>query len=139
MTSWWPEQGFGFARDPLTGEDFHFTRKLLVYPDDAEKLAPGKEVAFVAVGTADGRRRRQAGALLVVGEPADGPLVALPADRPYGWIRVEDEPGHSHLVFVPIRELTGRKVGDVLGFTVSVNDKGALAQQVELVEDDKAA
>jgi len=40
---------------------------------------------------------------------------------------------------VPIRGLTGRKVGDILGFTVSVNDKGALAQQVELVEDDKAA
>ncbi len=139
VTNWRPEQGFGFVRDPLTGEDFFFTRKHLVYPDDAEKLAPGKEVAFVAIGTADSGRRRQAGALLVAGEPADGPLVALPADRPYGWIKVEDEPGHSHLVFVPIRELTGRKVGDILGFTVNANDKGAFAQQVELVEDDKAA
>ncbi len=73
------------------------------------------------------------------GEPADGPLVALPADQSHGWIRVEDELGHRHLVFVPIRGLTGRKVGDILGFTVSVNDTGALAQQVELVEDDKAA
>jgi hypothetical protein len=74
-----------------------------------------------------------------VGEPADGPLVSLPADKPNGWIRVEDELGHRHLVYVPLRELDGRKVGDILGFTVNANEKGAYAEHVEPINDDQAA
>jgi hypothetical protein len=77
--------------------------------------------------------------VLLVGEPADGALVSLPADKPHGWIRVGDELGNNQLVYVPIRELSGRKVGDILGFTVNANEKGAYAEQVELIENDEAA
>jgi len=77
--------------------------------------------------------------ILVMGEQADGPLVAQPTNKPYGWIRVEDEQGNRHLVYVPQRELSGRKVGDILGFTVSANDKGAFACHVEPITEDEAA
>jgi class 3 adenylate cyclase/cold shock CspA family protein len=139
VKTWLPERSFGFIHDPRTGEDFHFTARLLAYPEDAEKLAKGREVAFIAIAGADPTKNRQAAAVLVVGEPADGPLVSLPPERPYGWLRVEDELGHGHLVYVPIKALTERKVGDMLGFIVGANDKGAIAQQVELVEEDHAA
>ncbi|MBF9128001.1 hypothetical protein I0C86_03180 [Plantactinospora sp. S1510] len=43
-----------------------------------------------------------------------------------------------HLVYVPVSELAGYRVGDILGFTVQANDKGAFAQQVEQVEDEAA-
>jgi len=61
----------------------------------------------------------------------------LPEGRTYGWVRVEDGAGNRHLVYVPANEVAGHKVGDILGFTVSANDKGACARQVEQVEDDE--
>ncbi len=139
VTCWRPDKGFGFICDASSGESFWFAPKRLVYTDNAESLAPGAEVAFVAVGMAEGRKCRQAGAILVVGEQADGPLVSLPIGRPYGWIRVEDEQGNRHLVYVPQRELSGYKVGDILGFTVGANDRGSYAGQVEPIVGDQAA
>lgn len=56
VTCWRPDKSFGFVRDPLTGEDFHFTPNNLVYPDDTEKLALGKEIAFVAIDSEDSAR-----------------------------------------------------------------------------------
>jgi class 3 adenylate cyclase/cold shock CspA family protein len=133
---WNAERGYGFIRDPRTGEEFHFNLKLLAYPDDAEKLAPHKEVAFIALEPNGSDKHPQAAAVLLVGEPAEGPLVVLPEGRPYGWIRVEDELRNSHLIYVPIRDLAGRKVGDVLEFIVNASERGAFAEQVELAGDD---
>lgn len=137
ITTWRPDRDFGFVRDPISGEDFHFTRRHLVYSDDVAKLSPGREVAFVAVGSLDGSKRRQAGAVLVSGEPADGPLVSQPVGKPYGWVRVEDDHGNRHLVYVPAAELQGHRVGEILGFTVEVNDRGAYARAIEQVQDDE--
>jgi hypothetical protein len=123
----------------LTSEDFHFSSKFLVYPDDAPKLAPGQAVTFIASGVAEGGRRRSARAVLVVGEPADGRLVSLPVGRPYGWIKVEDDGGDRHLVYAPVTELAGYKIGDALSFIVGGNDRGACAQNVELLDADQAA
>ncbi len=139
VTCWQPDRGFGFVRDTGTGESFWFAPKRFVYPDSVDNLSLGAELAFVAVGTAEGKKSRQAGAILVVGEQADGPLVSQPAGKPYGWVRVEDEQGNRQLVYVPQRELSGRKVGDILGFTVSTNDKGAFASRVEPIVEDEAA
>lgn len=139
ITCWRPEKGFGFIRDKLTGESFWFSPKRLVYPDSADNLELSTSVAFVAVGTADGNRSRQAGAILVIGEQADGPLVSIPAGKSYGWIRVEDEQSNRHLVYVPQRELSGCKIRDILGFTVAANDRGAYAMQTEPIADDAAA
>jgi class 3 adenylate cyclase/cold shock CspA family protein len=140
VSHWDPDKGFGFIHDSQSGEDFHFNPKLLAYPDDAEKLTPNKEVAFIAIDAQNINKRRQAAAILLVGEPADGLLFTPPADtRPYGWIRVEDELGHRHPVYAPLKELTGRKAGDILDFTVRANEKGSYAEGVELVEDDGQA
>ena len=139
VTCWQPERGFGFVRNTATGESFWFSPKRFVYSDTADKLSLGDELVFVAVGAAESKKSRQAGAILVVGEQADGPLVSQPAGKPYGWVRVEDDQGNRQLVYVPQRELSGRKVGDILGFTVSANDKGALASHVEPITDDEAA
>lgn len=137
VSHWDPDRGFGFIHDPQTGEDFHFHPKLLAYPDDAEKLNPNKEVAFIAIDAQNINKRRQAAAILLVGEPAEGLLFSLPADnKPYGWIRVEDELGHRHPVYVQLKELNGRKAGDILDFTVRANERGSYAEGVELVEED---
>jgi class 3 adenylate cyclase/cold shock CspA family protein len=139
VTYWNADKGFGFVRDPRAGEEFHFTVRLLAYPEDAEKLTENKEVAFVAIDAQPGRKNRQATAVLLLGEPAEGPLVALRPDKSCGWILVEDKLRHGHPVYAPISELQGRKVGDLLGFTVKANDKGSYADQIELAEDDQAA
>lgn len=137
ITFWRPDKEFGFARDPISGEDFHVSARLFVYRDDVRKMTVGREIAFVALGANDGdKQRRQAGAVLLVGEPADGPLVSLPAQKTYGWVRVEDAPGNRHLIFVAPEEVSGHKVGDILGFTVGASDHGACALQVEAVTDD---
>jgi hypothetical protein len=51
-------------------------------------------------------------------------------------VRHENELGNRHPVYVPIRELVGRKVGDILSFTVNPNERGAFAERVELLEAD---
>jgi class 3 adenylate cyclase len=139
VTCWQPDRGFGFVRDTSTGESFWFSPRRFVYPDSVDNLSVGAELVFVAVAAAEGKKSRQAGAILVVGEQADGPLVSLPTDKPYGWLRVEDDQGNRQLVYVPQRELTGYKIGDILGFTVGANDKGAFASRVEHISDDEAA
>ena len=87
VTCWQPDKGkgYGFIRATLRGESFWFSPKRLVYPDSADTLAVGDKLAFAVVGAAEGRRSREAGAILVVGEQADGPLVSQPAGRTYGW------------------------------------------------------
>jgi class 3 adenylate cyclase len=141
VTCWQPDKGkgYGFVRDTATGESFWFSPQRLVYPDSADSLAVGDKLAFVAVGVAEGKKSRQAGAILVIGEQADGPLVSQPAGRPYGWVRVEDDQGNRQLLYVPQRELSGCKVGDILGFTVSAGDRGAFASKVEPLAEDEAA
>jgi class 3 adenylate cyclase len=138
VTFWDADRDMGFARDSQSGEDFHFSSRLLVYRDDIAKLAKARQVVFVSVGEADGRRKRQAAALLLVGEPAEGQLVSMPANKPYGWIRVQDVPGNRHPVYAPIAELRGHKVGDVLSFIVDANEKGAIARRVESALDESA-
>jgi class 3 adenylate cyclase len=139
ITVWQPDRDFGFVRDPISGEEFHFSGKALIYPDDASKLAIGQEVAFIATGVSEGSKRRIAGGLLVIGEPAEGHLVSLPADRPYGWIRVESEAGNRQLVYATLRELAGCKLGDALSFTMGGTERGGCALDIEMIEDQKAA
>ena len=141
VTCWRPDKGkgYGFVRDTATGESFWFSPQRLVYEDSAEKLAVGDTLAFVALGAAEGKKSREAGAILVVGEQVDGPLVSQPAGKTYGWVRVEDDQGHRQLVYVPERELSGCKVGDILGFIVGASDRGAFAKCVEPVFEDEAA
>ena len=141
VTCWQPDKGkgYGFIRDTHSGESFWFSPKRLVYPDSADTLAVGDKLAFAVAGTTEGKKSREAGAILVVGEQADGPLVSQPAGKTYGWVRVEDEEGNRQLVYVPQRELAGCKVGDILGFTVSASDKGAFASRAEPITEDEAA
>jgi class 3 adenylate cyclase/cold shock CspA family protein len=135
---WRADKDFGFIRDPQSDEQFYVSSKTMVYVDDVSKLSPGREVVFVAAGETDGARKRQAGAVLVVGEPADGPLVSVPVNKTYGWIRVEDSAGNRHLIFVPADQLAGHTRGEVLGFTAGATEKGACARDVERVEDEAA-
>jgi hypothetical protein len=79
VTCWKPDRRFGFVRDTGTGESFWFSPKRFVYPDSVDNLSVGAELAFVAVGTAEGKKSRQAGAILLAREQADGPLVSQPA------------------------------------------------------------
>ncbi|MFD1150413.1 hypothetical protein, partial [Saccharothrix hoggarensis] len=138
VTHWNREKNCGVVHDPQTGEDFYTSTRLMVYAEDAGKMTTGREVVFVVTGTAEGTRKRQAAALLLVGEPAEGPLVSRPAAKPHGWIRVEDTAGNRHLVYVAAADLAEHRVGTMLGFTVSANDKGACASHVERAQDEAA-
>jgi class 3 adenylate cyclase/cold shock CspA family protein len=139
ITVWRPDREFGFVRDEVTDEDFHFSPRALIYPDDTDKLAPGKEVVFVATGTGEGGRHRSAAGLLLVGEPAEGRLAILPQGRPYGWIRVDGDNGDRHLIYAAIEDLTGYQPGDALSFTVGGTDRGGCAREIERIEEQKAA
>jgi hypothetical protein len=140
VTNWQPDRAHGFIRDSVTGESFWFSPRQFVYADSAECLAIGTKLAFVATGTAKGRKNRRAGGILVVGEKADGRLISChPAGKPCGWVRVEGDQGNHPLVYVPRRELSGCKVGDILTFAVAANDKGAFARRVERLAADEAA
>jgi class 3 adenylate cyclase/cold shock CspA family protein len=133
---WKSEQGFGFIQVPGAETDYHLSRKHLVYEDEGQ-LAVGAKVAFVALPSPG--RSPEAVAVLLDGQPADGPLVARPEGKPYGWIRIDDDHGHRQLVYVPARELASHRVGDILGFTVRVNDRGAYAEAVERLQGADAA
>ena len=140
VTRWQSDRGHGFIRDSVTGESFWFSPTQFVYSDSTENLAIGTKLAFAAVGTTKGKKSRRAAGILVVGEKADGRLIRrVQVGKRHGWVRVEGEQGNYHLVYVPWRELTGCKVGDILTFTVAANDKGAFASRVERLAEDVAA
>jgi class 3 adenylate cyclase len=129
LTFWDADRDVGFV-ESTTGESFFLSTRQLVFRDDAAKLAVGTEVAFIATGEVSGKRKRCAGAVLLVGELAEGHLVSLPHGKAHGWIRVVDVPGNRQLIFAPIAELDGCTVGDLLSFKVEANDRGAIARDV---------
>jgi hypothetical protein len=124
ITHWNQEKNCGVVHDPQTGEDFYTSTRLMVYAEDAAKMSTDRDVVFIATGTAEGTRKRQAAALLLVGEPAEGPLVSRPPNKTYGWIRVEDMAGNRHLIYVGATHLSDYRVGEMLSFTVSANNRG---------------
>ena len=138
---WFADKGFGFVVDPQTGEEFHFTRNSLVYPEDIEEIdKDGTRIAFTALDAPVQGKKRRAGGILLVGHDAEGILVSLPADRPYGWLRLQDPLGNAHLVYVRVNDNAANyKLGDTLGFRVAANDKGAYALDVTRVEAEAAA
>jgi hypothetical protein len=85
-------------------------------------------------------RERRADAVLVVGECYEGALVSLPPGQSYGWLRLLDPLGNSHLVYWRVNNNSeGYKVGDILRFRVAANDKGAYAEDASRAEKDEAA
>jgi class 3 adenylate cyclase/cold shock CspA family protein len=139
VTCWKPESNFGFIRDQRTGEDFYFRGGHMVYPEDAtESLAVGSRAVFLATGRTDNNRRRFAIAILLVGEYAEGTL-RLPEGKAHGWLRVTDELGNSHHVFTPRASVSQYAPGTVLSFRVGSNEKGGIAEEIELPEAEAAA
>ncbi|MBL7500311.1 adenylate/guanylate cyclase domain-containing protein [Frankia sp. CNm7] len=139
VTCWRRESNFGFVRDKRTGEDFYFRSNHLVYPEDAgSSLNVGATVAFVASGTGDTARKRQAVAMLVVGDYAEGTL-KLPDAKAHGWLRVQDGLGNGHHVFTPRRAVERYAPGTLLSFKVGTNDRGGLAEEIELPDEEDTA
>jgi class 3 adenylate cyclase/cold shock CspA family protein len=138
---WFQDRGFGFVLDDQTGEEFHFTGNALVYPEDLQGISDGDvQVAFVAQGAPAPGKRRRAGSILLIGHDAEGVLVSLPPARPYGWIRVQDALGSSHLVYLYVNDNPlGYKVGDLLSFRVAAGEKGTYAADVTRVDGEAAA
>ena len=139
VTCWKPESNFGFIRDQRTGEDFYFRGGHMVYPEDAtESLAVGSRAVFLATGHTDNNRKRFAVAILLVGEYAEGTL-RLPEGKAHAWLRVTDELGTSHHVFTPRAPVSQYTPGTVLSFKVGSNEKGGIAEEIELPEAEAAA
>ncbi|GAA4966070.1 adenylate/guanylate cyclase domain-containing protein [Actinoplanes utahensis] len=139
VTCWKPEANFGFLRDQRTGEDFYFRGNHMVYPEDAaETLTVGSRAAFVASGRADTGHKRSAVGILVVGDYAEGTL-RLPEGKAHGWLRVADGLGNSHHVFTSRAAVQGHAPGTLLSFKVGANEKGGVAEEIELPEMQAAA
>jgi|SRR5271165_5135223 len=139
VTCWKPEANFGFIRDQRTGEDFYFRGSHMVYPEDGtESMAVGSRAVFVATGRSDNTRKRWAVAILVVGDYAEGTL-KLPDAKAHGWLRVTDELGNSHHVFTPRAAVQRYAPGTLLSFKVGSNEKGGIAEEIELPEAEAAA
>lgn len=139
VTCWKPEANFGFIRDQRTGEDFYFRGNHMVYPEDAaESMAVGTRAVFVAAGRGDNSRKRFAVGILVVGDYAEGTL-KLPDAKAHGWLRVQDELGNSHHVFTSRSAVQQYAPGTLLSFKVGSNEKGGIAEEIELPEAQAAA
>ena len=95
MKAWHPDKGFGFVTDG-SGEDFHFSRKSLVYPEDDALLGqPGAQLAFrTAEPLREGQFRRAVTAL-VIGSDADGRITHVNRERRFAFIGVGDDFGHE--------------------------------------------
>lgn len=132
-------RGFGFITSD-DGEDFFTAPNLMVYPDDSSALIPGRRVAFVALPASEPGRNRRASALLVDQCEADGEIVALPDDKPFGFVRVEEADGRSIDVFLSKADLPpGSTVGSEVAFTVHIADRGARAADITLIDTQHAA
>lgn len=139
VTCWKPDAGFGFVRDPRSGEDFYFRSGHLVYPEDVrESLRVGSRVVFVASGEGGGERKRHAVALLLVDDYAEGTL-KLPQGKAHGWLRVRDGLGNGHHVFTPRTAVERFANGALLSFKVGANEKGGLALEIEEPVEENAA
>lgn len=138
---WLADRRFGFIVTG-TGEEFYFSPNLMVYPDDADKLKEGTDVAFVAIDPYSTGQCRRAAAVLVAGQLADGPLVVVPTElKPYGWIEVKDQSGHGQMIHMTADITTkGFIRHQVLSFRLEITERGAHAADVEAVdEEDDAA
>ena len=137
----WIDDTYCLIGDLDTGEDFYFSRNMLIYPQAIEKARKtGAKVAFTAHGAPDGNKKRRAAAVLVVGGYYKGALVSLPPGQPHGWLRLQDPLGHPHLVYLQVNSnAEGYKIGDTLSFRVAASDKGAYAEDVTRAEKDEAA
>ena len=77
LKMWIAERNFGFIAG-AADEDFFVAPNLFVYPDDVPVLKPGAQLAFVPVAASGAGKSRRAGAVLVVGEEAEGVVVSIP-------------------------------------------------------------
>jgi cold shock CspA family protein len=137
IKAWVEGRGYGFIRDPQSGEEFFFRQNMLVDTEDLPRVKrPGTHVAFLARDAVSADRCRQAAGIMVVGEFYEGDLV-LPADKPYGWIFVEDQQGGRHPVYV--RDRTTFKTGSALSFRVAADERGASAEDIAAAAEDEAA
>ena len=137
----WIDDTYCLICDLDTGEDFFFSRNMLIYPQAIQKVRKaGTKVAFTAHGAPDGNKKRRAAAVLVAGEYYKGVLVSLPPGRPHGWLRLQDPLGNPHLVYLLVNSnAEGYKIGDTLSFRVAANGQGAYAEDVARAEKDEAA
>ena len=135
---WVEGGGYGFIRDPRSGEEFYFRLPMLVDGDDLPALRkPGTAVAFVAKDASPGHKHREAGAIMLIGEYYEGDLV-IPKDKTYGWIIVDDPRGTRNRVYV--KTASGHKTGDALSFRVLTGSRGVYADDIApAVQQDDAA
>lgn len=132
-------RGFGFIIAD-NGEEFFTAPNLMVYSDDSSAMLPGTRVAFVALPASDPGRKRRASTLLVDRCEADGEVVALPDDKPFGFVKVSDTEGRSIDVFLSKVDLPiGSTVGSEVAFTVQVSDRGARATEIATIDTEHAA
>ena len=132
------KEGFAFAKEGTTGEDFHLTRHRFVYGEDYDKVEVGTRLVFTSRTDHPSatNRHRPGEAVLVVGEDAEGKLVSRPEGKGYGWIRVEGREGAYQFVF--LANAGSFTVGQTLCFRVDANEHGASALEVEAAEDEAA-
>jgi class 3 adenylate cyclase/cold shock CspA family protein len=124
-------KGFGFIT-AVSGEEFFFTRPLLVHPDVADDLRPGDGVAFVAVPANGEGKLRRAGAILLTDDYAVAKIEVAPTpERRYGFFEIVDREGHRWLLFVAANSCAGTVAkGDELEFKVVVGAKGPEATEI---------
>lgn len=134
LKMWDKDRQFGFAIDDETGEEFHFVARHVVYQEDCSQLTPGTRLAWVAGPPSS--RRREAVAILVVDQDAEGFIIATPGTKPHGWVKVCDMAGNAHLVFVPGSQFTpDLQRGTVVHFRVRGGSRGIHATELQQAVD----
>lgn len=137
VKTWQPDKGFGFVTD-ASGEDFHFSRKSLVYPEDANLLGkPNAQLAFrTAAPVREGQSRRALTAL-VIGGDAEGRITHVNRERRFAFVGVNDDFGNEISVYMSVPEGQAWATGDEVSFEVASSPKGPRAINAERVEEDQ--
>lgn len=137
VKTWLPDKGFGFVTD-ASGEDFHFSPKSLVYPEDAQLLGqPNTQLAFRTAPALQEGKSRRAVTVLVIGADAEGRITHINQDRHFAFIDVSDDFGNAISVYMSVLPGQTWAVGDEVTFEVASSPKGPRALKVERAEDDQ--
>jgi class 3 adenylate cyclase/cold shock CspA family protein len=137
VKTWLPEKGFGFVTD-ASGEDFHFSPKSLVYPEDAELLGQANaQLAFRTAPALQEGKSRRAVTVLVIGGDAEGRITHINRERHFAFVDVSDDFGSAISVYMSVQEGQTWAVGDEVSFEVASSPKGPRAVNAERVEEDQ--
>lgn len=101
--TFWIDDTYCLICDLDAGEDFYFSRNMLIYPQAINKVREtGTKGGLHSARRAWRQQEARAAGVLAVGEYYKGVLMSLRPGRRHGWLRLQDSLGNPHLVYLRV-------------------------------------